>query len=74
MTIYRVVARRSDNIVVLVHPQYGQAMWTTVVTRKNTKCETCGVDIPKRSTAWSPLTNGYNRTHRLCVECVKNAQ
>jgi len=50
---------------------YGKQLWGIVKTRKVARCANCDQEIPKASQVYSPITNGYNRMHRICTTCVE---
>lgn len=71
MIVYRVHKRLSPGIVVLRSTQYDAAMWTLRKLRSRPrKCESCGDVIARGAEAWGPITNRYNRMHRVCLRCV----
>jgi len=50
--------------------EYGAQLWTRRKLRKDNRgCVDCEQPIAKGAFAWGPLTNGYNRMHRLCHPC-----
>ena len=49
---------------------YGPELWTKVKIRKARKCTNCDSQIPVGASAFSPITHGYNRMHRICMGCV----
>jgi hypothetical protein len=68
---YRFGKRLNDGLVGLTHPTYGEQLWVAGAVRKRGKeCQDCKKMIPAGAMAYRPLTNGYNRMERLCVECV----
>jgi hypothetical protein len=50
---------------------YGKQLWSVVKTRKIAECVNCDGEISKSTNAYSPITNGYNRMHRICTTCVE---
>jgi hypothetical protein len=72
---YKLAKRLAEGVVVLDHPKYGRTMWVTGKTRRSRtrrapNCEICKTELASGMLAWRPLTNGYNRMHRICVVCL----
>ncbi len=70
---YRFKERWSDGIVILFS-RYGEQMWTLVKVRKEHKCAYSNIPISKGSFAWKPVTHGYNRMERICVNAIKKLE
>ena len=68
-TGYAVVQRLATGVVVLSSP-YGHQVFSMVKIRKARACSACGQALVRLALAFRPLTNGNNRTHRICVRCV----
>lgn len=68
-TNYRFMKRLNGGLVGLAS-SHGHQLFTTVKMRKPKPCALCGVKLKPKQQAYSPITNGYNRMHRLCVACV----
>lgn len=45
-------------------------VWSRAKVRKAHQCCQCKCDIGKGSWAFLPITNGYDRYKRVCVECM----
>lgn len=62
--------RFSDGMFGLIHPRYGNQVWTTSTVRKNFTCRICRVELQGKR-AWRPTTNSANRGDRICdVRCL----
>jgi len=71
---YRLVERAGDELVFIHAARYGRQMWSRTAgpVRKDTTCRVCGRVVTKGSEPmYRPLTNGYNRMHRICCACVE---
>ena len=64
----------SDAIIGLEHDTYGLQLWVHATLRKPKRCAIDKCEIPAKATAFSPLTNGYNRMHRICLACAEKLQ
>lgn len=69
-TDYRRVAVMNEGLLRVASEKYGMQLFTRVKLRKNTSCAACGDPLNKGTEAFSPLTNGYNRMHRVCFHCL----
>jgi len=70
MTEYTCVKMLSDGVVGL-DSEFGRQLFTVRTARKRWRaCAQCGAPIEKGSLCWGPVTNGLNRMHRLCSECI----
>jgi hypothetical protein len=59
-------------LVGLQHPKFGMCLWTIGKVRGHSKpCCVCGGTLAKGVPSYKPVTNGYNRMHRICPLCVK---
>ena len=67
---YVLLALVSEKLLRITSYEYGRQLWTNVALRKEKKCARCDGSIPKGTRCFSPITNGYNRMHRLCSGCV----
>lgn len=67
-TEYSIIERPAEGVL-RARSRFGLQIFTRVKLRKNTECAACDTPIKKGDTAWSPITNGYNRMHRVCVAC-----
>jgi hypothetical protein len=67
---YVVKKHLTEDLMVIRHPEYGEKMWGIVKLRKETKCAQCKGALAVGARAFSPITNGYNRMHRLCLGCA----
>ncbi len=68
---YTFVDALSDGLVGLKHQEHGRCLWTARKLRKHAICAACGKQALAGSTAYGPLTNGYNRMDRICKHCVE---
>ncbi len=50
---------------------YGAQLWAKAKLRKEKKCFACEGQVAVGTEVYSPITNGYNRMHRICVGCVE---
>lgn len=54
---------------------YGAQLWTRVTLRKSKnktkKCCNCDSELAPGDVAFTPITNGYNRMHRICTICIE---
>ena len=71
---YDFVTRMSESLVRLNHPRFGVQIWSRGTSRKPCDCEDCRTTIPKGSRSYRPITNGYNRMHRLCESCITSKE
>lgn len=69
VTDYRFVKRMNDGLVGL-ESSHGKNLFTLAKLRKTKKCALCKVELRPPTQAYMPITNGYNRMHRLCLACV----
>lgn len=70
---YRFVKRLSDELVGLAS-SHGQQLFNRRKLRKPRPCDLCEAGLKPGDRAYGPITNGYNRMHRLCVPCVKKLE
>ena len=70
MERYCLIELCTDGLARLSSYEYGTQLWTRRVTRKDFYCRVCSFKKTKRTHAFAPLTNGYNRMHRICDTCV----
>lgn len=70
---YRFLKRMSEGLVGLTS-SHGRQIFHTTELRKSKPCALCKVELKPGDTAYSPITNGYNRMHRLCVACVEELE
>jgi len=68
-TDYSFVKRFAEGVVGLTS-SHGQQMFVRSKLRKPKACALCNVELKTKEQAYRPITNGYNRMHRLCVACV----
>lgn len=73
VTNYRFVKRMNGGLVGLAS-SHGHQLFTLVKMRKSKPCVICDVALKPGDRAYSPITNGYNRMHRLCVACVEEME
>jgi len=71
MTVYRIVAMLNDGALRATSEEFGTELFTRGAARKDHRCATCGDVISKGQAAWRPLTNGYNRMHRVHLGCFE---
>ena len=69
MTVYRLVAVLNDGALRAASEKFGVQLFTRGVSRKDHRCEDCGQVIRRGEYAFRPLTNGYNRMHRMHRAC-----
>ena len=69
--MYRLVEILGDELIGL-SSRYGRQLWATVKVRKQHRCQHCEELFPVGSKMYCPITNGYNRMHRLCEDCIKH--
>ena len=62
---YRLEKVINEGLVLLFHTAYGRQMWHTCTVRKRWECNVSGKYINSGEKAWRPITNGYNRMHRI---------
>ena len=70
---YVIKAFISDQLFLIWNSRYGSQTWATVRVQKKysqSPCQIC--KRPIGSNAFRPITNGYNRSHRICSTCVDN--
>lgn len=67
---YKLTLRRSEGLVVTEHPDYGRNLWARARVRKSSRCVLCDATTVVKATAYSPITHGLNRMHRICQACV----
>lgn len=72
-TVYRVIAQVSDGLLRVHSEAHGMQLWTRVKLRKDHSCEVCKGLMLKGVEAFSPITNGYNRMHRMHRHCFRGA-
>ncbi len=70
---YRFIKRMNDGLVGLAS-SHGHQLFTTVKLRKTKPCTLCEVALKSGDKVYSPITNGYNRMHRICVACVEELE
>jgi hypothetical protein len=67
MSDYRIIKVMSEvELYILSHPRYKDDIWslTSKPIRTPKKCEVLNIPV-KGKRAFSPITNGYNRMHRI---------
>lgn len=65
MTTYSFRKRLSEDLVGLDSREYGPQLWDRSKARKASDCKVTGRRIEKGQPSWRPVTNGYNRAHRV---------
>jgi hypothetical protein len=70
MPDYILVKVLSDGLVGLSSEEFGRQLWDRCRTRKTHECQVCHEWSGVGSQMYRPITNGYNRTHRICEDCV----
>jgi hypothetical protein len=73
MSVYTFEKRLGAGIAGLVS-EYGKQLWSTGKCRKDFVCQITGKNIPKGSVAYRPITNGYNRMHRISEDGMKKLE
>lgn len=69
VTDYHFMKRMNDGLVGL-SSSHGQQLFTLNKLRKPKPCALCKIELQPKQRAYAPITNGYNRMHRICVACV----
>lgn len=69
MSEYWCIGVLGDSILRLESHLYGTQLWPTAKLRKSKSCAVCEKLILPKQTAYSPITNGYNRMARICWPC-----
>ena len=59
-------AMRAD-LAKTTHPEYGNQLWSKCTVRKSWTCVVSKELIKKGYVAFRPITNGYNRMHRISL-------
>lgn len=67
---YEALNLLNEGLARLTHPKHGVDLWTSRKLRKPSTCVVCEGSMRKGLTAFGPITNGYNRMHRICVNCI----
>jgi hypothetical protein len=68
---YSLIKRPAPGLAVLASEQHGQQLWTVGKMRGHMRiCEVCRRDLRSGVDAFRPMTNGYNRSRRICVSCI----
>lgn len=62
---YKMIKRLSEAVVVLSWKNGINDLWSRTKIRKCKNCEITDEKIDKGEYAWIPITNGYNRMHRI---------
>lgn len=70
MNDYKLIERISDELIRL-SSKYGDQIFALVKIRKARKCVETGIEIAKGNYAYRPITNGYNRMHRISIVGMK---
>lgn len=70
MTNYKLIARMAEGVARLTSAAYGQQLWTVAKSRRPAECAHCCLTTEAGEQTWRPLTNGANRMHRICDECI----
>ena len=71
---YALIERPSTGLVRLSSQKHGQQLWTLGKMRGHMRiCEVCRRDLRSGDDAYRPMTNGYNRSLRICVSCIDAA-
>lgn len=65
MKHYRSAEKKADGLYLILHQLYGKQLWVSVQVRKQHKCEITDKAIEPKDRAYRPMTNGYNRMHRI---------
>lgn len=71
---YRFIERRNEGLVILTHPQYKTEPWTVAKVRKKHICAVSGKPIKVGEECYRPVTNGYNRMHRIKRDIIDKFQ
>ena len=56
---------------VLEHISCGVQVWVQTKVRKNQKCAVCGKNHGVGASLFRPITNGKNRSERICPTCIQ---
>lgn len=48
-------------------------IWTKVKLRKEKPCWVCETPLEPGTYAFSPITNGYHRMRRICIDCARKS-
>ena len=67
----RLVALLNEGLARIDTGEFGVQLWSRGKARKAKKCRICDGPILVKAFTWMPLTNGYNRMHRLCQGCIE---
>lgn len=62
---YTFVKILNKGLVGLSHPIFGNQLWHEVKLRKPKNCIITGANLKAGDMAFSPITNGNNRMHRI---------
>jgi len=66
--MYQITLIPNDSLLITVHPEYGQQLWSTSRMTKlhnRDRCAICGAVVG--SQAYRPITNKSNRMERICL-------
>jgi len=69
---YELSKRLNEGLVGMRSHEHGMQLWTRGKARKVATCRCCESTIERSEVSWRPLTNGYNRMHRICDTCIAN--
>jgi hypothetical protein len=62
---YRFIELKSEGLVVLSHPRYGEQWWFSCKAKKVHECAVSRKPIKVGEVCYRPQTNGYNRMDRI---------
>ena len=72
---FRLLGVLNDDLVRLrtsdVSGNYGAQLWSSIKLSKSKDCVRCETKLTAGARAFKPITNGYNRMHRICASCVE---
>jgi len=66
--------KRLDAGIVGLSSSHGRQLFVCGRLRKPKPCALCGVELKVGDRVYRPITNGYNRMHRLCVACITDLE
>ena len=72
MTDYKLEQIWQEDTVILTSSEYGRQIWCKCILRKNNICELTNIKLIKGNKAYRPITNGYNRMHRISEIAMKS--
>lgn len=66
MGVYEIISVEGG-LIETEHPEYKRQVWALAKLRKHktSRCAICGREVG--AVGYRPITNGYNRMHRICL-------